>query len=37
LFYLNPTGLPYSLLVLALYAIACVGVGALLMRRSWNT
>jgi ABC-type multidrug transport system permease subunit len=37
LFYPNPTGLPYSLLVLALYAIACVGVGALLMRRSWNT
>ena len=37
LFYPNPTGLPFSLLVLALYAIACVGVGAFLMRRSWNT
>ena len=37
LFYPNPTGLPFSLLVLAFYAIACVGVGALLMRRSWNT
>ena len=36
LFYPNPTGLPFSLLVLALYAIACVGVGAFLMRRSWN-
>lgn len=37
LFYPNPTGLPFSLLVLALYAIACVGVGAFLMRRSWTT
>ena len=37
LFYPNPTGLPFSLLVLALYAIACVGVGAFLMRRSWST
>jgi len=34
LFYPNPTGLPFSLLVLALYAISCVGVGAFLMRRS---
>ena len=37
LFYPNPTGLPFSLLVLAFYAIACVGVGAFLMRRSWTT
>ena len=37
LFYPKPTGLPFSLLVLALYAIACVGVGAFLMRRSWST
>ena len=37
LFYPNPTGLPFSLLVLAFFAIACVGVGAFLMRRSWNT
>jgi ABC-2 type transport system permease protein len=37
LFYANPAGLPISLLVLTLYAVACVGVGAFLMRRSWNT
>ena len=35
LFYPNPVGIPFSLLVLALYAAACVGVGAFLMRRSW--
>ncbi|MGP8057339.1 MAG: ABC transporter permease [Nitrososphaerales archaeon] len=35
LFYPNPTGIPLSLSVLAFYAIGCVGVGALLMRRSW--
>ncbi len=35
LFYPNPTGIPLSLSLLAIYAIACVGVGALLMRRSW--
>ncbi|HTY74791.1 MAG TPA: ABC transporter permease [Candidatus Nanoarchaeia archaeon] len=37
LFYPNPTGLPFSLLVLAISAIAFVGVGAFLMRRSWTT
>jgi ABC-2 type transport system permease protein len=36
LFYPNPTGLPFSLLILAIYAIASVGIGAFLMRRSWN-
>jgi len=36
LFYPNPTGLPFSLFILALYAIACIGVGAFLMRRSWT-
>jgi ABC-2 type transport system permease protein len=36
LFYPNPTGLPFAMLVLAFSAIACVGVGAFLMRRSWN-
>jgi ABC-2 type transport system permease protein len=36
LFYPNPTGLPFSLLVLGLYAVACVGVGAFLIRRSWT-
>jgi len=35
LFYPEPVGIPMSLLVLALYAAACVGVGAFLMRRSW--
>jgi len=35
LFYPNPTGLPLSLLVLSLYAVACVGIGAFMMRRSW--
>ena len=35
LFYPDPTGLPLSLLVLAIYAAACVGVGAFLIRRSW--
>ena len=37
LFYPNPTGLPFSLLVLAFFAAACVGVGAFLMRRSFTT
>jgi ABC-2 type transport system permease protein len=37
LFYPNPTGLPFTMLVLAFYAIACVSVGALIMRRSWTT
>ena len=37
LFYPNPTGLPFAMLVLALYAIACVGVGVFIMRRSWTT
>lgn len=37
LFYPNPTGLPFSLSVLALFAVACVAIGALLMRRSWRT
>jgi ABC-2 type transport system permease protein len=36
LFYPNPTGLPFAMLVLAFSAIACVGVGAFFMRRSWN-
>jgi len=35
LFYPNPTGLPWSLLILAIYAIGCVGVGSFLIRRSW--
>ena len=35
LFYPNPVGIPLSLLILALYASACVGVGAFFMRRSW--
>lgn len=35
LFYPNPVGIPLSLLVLAFYSVACVGVGAFLMRRSW--
>lgn len=35
LFYPDPTGLPMSLLVLAGYSLACVAVGAVLMRRSW--
>ncbi len=35
LFYSDPSGLPMSLLVLAGYALACVGLGAFLMRRSW--
>lgn len=34
LFYPDPTGLPFAMLVLGLYAIACVGVGAVIMRRS---
>ena len=34
LFYPNPTGLGFSLLVLALYSIACVALGAFVMRRS---
>jgi ABC-2 type transport system permease protein len=37
LFYPNPAGLPFSLLVLAIYAVICVGVGAFFIRRSWNT
>ena len=37
LFYPKPTGIPFSLLVLALFSIACVGIGAFLMRRSWTT
>ncbi len=36
LFYPNPTGLPFSLLVLALFSVAFVVVGAFLMRRSWT-
>jgi len=35
LFYPDPVGLPTSLLALGVYAAGCVGVGALLMRRSW--
>jgi ABC-2 type transport system permease protein len=34
LFYPNPTGVPLSIAILSLYAVGCVGVGALLMRRS---
>ncbi len=37
LFYPNPTGLPFSLLVLAIYAIVCVGVGAFFIRRSLHS
>jgi ABC-2 type transport system permease protein len=36
LFYPSPTGLPFSLLVLAFFAVTCVGIGACLMRRSWS-
>ena len=35
LFYPNPVGLPFSLLALAAYAVLCVGLGALILRRSW--
>jgi len=37
LFYPHPDGLLFSLLVLAFFAVACVGIGAFLMRRSWRT
>jgi ABC-2 type transport system permease protein len=37
LFYPNPTGLLFSLLALAAYAVVCVGFGALILRRSWLT
>jgi len=37
LFYPNPTGLPFSLLALAAYAIVCVGFGAMILRRSLLT
>jgi ABC-2 type transport system permease protein len=36
LFYPNPTGVPFDLLVLAGFAIICLGIGAFLMRRSWK-
>jgi len=35
LFYANPAGIPFSLFVLALYAVVCVGIGAFVMGRSW--
>ncbi len=35
LFYPDPTGLPFVLSVLAVYAVACVAVGAFTMRHSW--
>jgi len=35
MFYPDPVGIPLSLSLLAIYAISCVAVGALFMRRSW--
>jgi len=36
MFYPNPTGLAFSMLVLGVYASACVGVGAVVLRRFWT-
>ena len=35
LFYPDPAGVPFVLSVLAVYTVACVGVGAFIMRHSW--